>query len=79
MQRRRIAEMEALLNAQQATLDALVGDAMGEVSKREKEWLSVRTHKEARIAELADALARAQAAHQQVLPPPSPLSLLPSR
>lgn len=55
-QKQRIQELQILLNSQQETLDSLVGDAMGEVSKRERDWLYVRTQKDARIGELEERL-----------------------
>lgn len=54
--RTRVRELEMLLVEQQDTLDRLIADAMGEVGKRETEWLAVRNRKDARIMSLEENL-----------------------
>ncbi|KAJ1482845.1 hypothetical protein T484DRAFT_1802543 [Baffinella frigidus] len=59
--RARAAELELLVSEQQETLDRLISDAMGEVARREKEWLQVRARKDGgvlRVSKEAEVRAR---------------------
>lgn len=63
--RAKAAELELLVSEQQGTLDRLIADAMGEVARREKEWLQVRARKDGRVMELEEEVKRLTAATEK--------------